>query len=149
VDIVFCNEDEAKELASTVEDACELLAGCCKVAVVTMGSAGCWAQVGKSKVFCPTVAKTCIDATGAGDLFASGFLYMYMCGRPLLDCCKVGHILGGAVLTVVGAHLPESSWKTILEEIRFFQNEREVADILGCESNQASVQSFGVLNLVQ
>jgi len=134
VDVVFCNEDEAKQLAVTVEAALILLASYCKVAVVTMGPSGCWVQSGNVSLFSPTTPKSCIDTTGAGDLFASGFLHMYMQGHSLKHCCEVGHLLGGAVLSVLGAQLPESSWSIIVKSVQ--QIERSASSQIPNEGNQ-------------
>jgi len=119
IDVIFCNDDEAKELSSSVEDTCELLASYCRVAIVTMGAKGCWAkQHNYPKRFFPTTPIPCIDATGAGDIFAAGFLHMFLKGYSLDDCCRVAHTLGGAVLSVVGAQLPNSSWKKVFAKLK-------------------------------
>ena len=46
-------------------------------------------------------AQAC-DATGAGDLFASGFIYGLIKGLSLEDCCKVGSCSGGSVIRSLG-----------------------------------------------
>lgn len=49
------------------------------------------------------------DATGAGDLFASGFLYGLLKGLSLEDCCKVGSCSGGSVIRSLGGDVtPEN-----------------------------------------
>lgn len=49
------------------------------------------------------------DATGAGDLFASGFLYGLLKGLSLEECCKVGSCSGGAVIRSLGGDVtPEN-----------------------------------------
>jgi len=124
VDIVFCNEDEAKELSSnsSIEEASDLLASYCQVAVVTLGEKGCLINSNNQRILCPTTPVNCIDSTGAGDIFAAGFLHMFLQGYPLQECSKVGHILGGAVLQVSGAQLPDSVWKEVLNEIQLVKN---------------------------
>ena len=51
-----------------------------------------------------------IDTTGAGDLFASGFLYGMIKGLPLADCCKIGCCSGGAVVRALGGEVKPESW---------------------------------------
>src|SRR3990167_5785117 len=84
VDILFCNEEEAQELIGmNASDACTSLSAFCSIAVVTMGDKGCWAQKGMEKVYTPALSVNAIDTTGAGDLFASGFIHAYLCGKSL------------------------------------------------------------------
>jgi sugar/nucleoside kinase (ribokinase family) len=46
--------------------------------------------------------KELVDTTGAGDLFASGFLYGYTQGRSLEDCAKLGCLAAGIVIQQIG-----------------------------------------------
>jgi len=120
VDIVFCNEDEAKVLHpdKTVEQTLQILASMCQVAVITLGSEGCLVASGTQRIHCPTTPIDCVDTTGAGDIFASGFLHMYLRGYSLKECCHVAHLLGGAILSEIGAQLPDSVWEELLQKIR-------------------------------
>jgi sugar/nucleoside kinase (ribokinase family) len=119
VDIVFCNEDEANVInpGASAEDTALMLASLCKVSVVTLGAKGCIACTGTQKMHCPTSPVKCIDTTGAGDIFASGFLHCYLKGCSLRECCRVGHLLGRSILQFLGAQLPDSAWEEILAEI--------------------------------
>jgi len=98
VDIVFCNEDEAKVINpdGTVEETAQYLASMCQVAVVTLGSKGCFVASGAQTIYYPTKPIQCIDTTGAGDIFASGFLHTYLQGHSLRECCRVAHLLGSS-----------------------------------------------------
>lgn len=118
IDVIFCNEDEATQFASSIDETLEIFGTFCGTSVITMGAKGCWVQHEGEKKFFKTTPKTCIDTTGAGDLFAAGFLHMLMKGSPIEDCCKVAHTLGGAVLSVVGAQLPNQVWQKVHAEIR-------------------------------
>ncbi|KAL9671557.1 hypothetical protein QQ045_009126 [Rhodiola kirilowii] len=115
IDLCFANEDEAKELIrgnrEVNPEACaEYLATHCKWAVVTLGSNGCIARHGNEIVRVSAISQPqAMDATGAGDLFASGFLYGLVMGLPLEDCCKVGSCSGGAVIRSLGGDVtPEN-----------------------------------------
>jgi sugar/nucleoside kinase (ribokinase family) len=56
-----------------------------------------------------------VDTTGAGDLFAAGFLYGYTHGRDTLSCGKIGVLAAGEVITHMGAR-PETSLRELLEQ---------------------------------
>lgn len=51
-----------------------------------------------------------IDTTGAGDLYAAGFLYGFSNGFSLDKCGIFGSILAGKVIEVIGARMPEDKW---------------------------------------
>jgi sugar/nucleoside kinase (ribokinase family) len=65
----------------------------------------------------PWPAKT-IDATGAGDTYAAGFLYAHSLGMPLDVCGQVGSIIAAKVVEVVGTKIDVPRWKAAKEEIR-------------------------------
>ncbi|XP_027333038.1 uncharacterized protein LOC113847907 isoform X1 [Abrus precatorius] len=111
IDLCFANEDEATELLRDEQDAdpeaaVEFLAKYCQRAVVTLGPKGCIAKHGKEIVRVPAIGeeKAC-DATGAGDLFASGFMYGLIKGVSLEECCKVGACSGGSVICSLGGEV--------------------------------------------
>ncbi|KNA16939.1 hypothetical protein SOVF_084640 isoform A [Spinacia oleracea] len=108
IDLCFANEDEAMEVVrgkhdTSPEAALDYLATHCRWAVVTLGSKGCIAKHEKETVKLPAIweARPC-DATGAGDLFASGFLYGLIKGLSIEDCCRVGSCSGGSVIRSLG-----------------------------------------------
>lgn len=114
VDIVFANELEAAALTELNEEAaCDFLAELCEVGIVLMGPLGCWVKRGNHKMHCPAYPVKPIDTTGAGDLFASGFLHAYLQGFNLEECAHYGAIAGRAVVQVMGAEIPHQSWAEI------------------------------------
>lgn len=119
VDLVFANEDEVKELTGyTGEKAALALNHMGPTAIVTMGGQGCWiAHAGKTH-FVATKPIKPLDTTGAGDLFASGFLAGYLEGRSWTTCAKMGHLLGGAVIQATGAEIPKDKWPSLLKKLR-------------------------------
>ncbi|CAL5373220.1 unnamed protein product [Camellia sinensis] len=115
VDLCFANEDEATEvvrgnLDTGPEAALGYLAKHCQWAVVTLGSSGCIAKHGKEIVRVAAIGDgKASDATGAGDLFASGFLYGLVKGLSLEDCCVMGCCSGGSVIRSLGGEVsPEN-----------------------------------------
>ena len=59
----------------------------------------------------------CIDTTGAGDFYASGFLYGISNGLTLEKCGKIGSLIAGKVIENIGANLPDEQWKYIIRNI--------------------------------
>jgi sugar/nucleoside kinase (ribokinase family) len=114
VDIVFANEEEAKALTGLrPEEAIERIASQVEIAVVKIGERGAMAVQGNERVLMPAVKANCIDTTGAGDLFASGFIYGMSLGRSLADCTRYGTITAGKVIEVIGPKMANSIWDTI------------------------------------
>lgn len=121
VDIIFANEDEAKSFTGkNPEEAVTELAGMCEIAVVKTGAKGSLIQQNNKLITIGVTGTTCIDTTGAGDLYASGFLYGISRNLPLDVCGKIASIVAGKVITVYGARMDEGLWKTIIHEIEEF-----------------------------
>lgn len=115
VDLVFANEDEAVALTG-LEPAEALLwmAERVDIAVVKLGEKGAMACRGKETVTVPAVPSACVDTTGAGDLFASGFLYGLASGKSLNDCLRYGSIAAGKVVECIGPKLDQAAWDVVL-----------------------------------
>ncbi|KAH7682767.1 2-dehydro-3-deoxygluconokinase protein [Dioscorea alata] len=124
IDLCFANEDEARELIrgdlqSDSEAALNFLANHCKWAVVTLGPRGCIAKHGKEIVrVAATGEAPAVDATGAGDLFASGFLYGLVKDLPLEECCKLGSCSGGSVVRSLGGEVRPENWQWMREQMQ-------------------------------
>ncbi|CRX38710.1 adenosine kinase [Estrella lausannensis] len=124
VDIVFANKDESFHLTGKFpKAACEDLLAICPTAVVLVGKDGCY--VGEKGIVkhCPTNAVSMLDSTGAGDLFASGFLYGYLKGYEGTLSARIGNFLGGSVVQVIGAEIPDERWPGIIREINRIESE--------------------------
>lgn len=59
-----------------------------------------------------------IDATGAGDLFAGGFLYGLVKGLSLEDCCIVGSCSGGSVIRSLGSEVSPENWQWMYKQLK-------------------------------
>ena len=118
VDIVFANEEEAKAFTGqTPEKAVETISKDCSLAIVKLGEKGSIIQHKNEKYIVPAIKANCIDTTGAGDLYASGFLYGLTKNYKLDSCGRLGSLLAGNVIEVVGAKMDEERWKSIHEEL--------------------------------
>lgn len=119
VDIVFANHDEAKALTGlSGEAACKKLLTLVKTAVILLGAEGCLAGSSTEMVREKTRKVDVVDTTGAGDLFASGFLYGYLSGKPLSTCARLGNLLGSTVVTEHGAEISKANWQWINQQIQ-------------------------------
>lgn len=124
VDIVFANKDESFHLTGKLpHDACVSLLSICPTAVVLVGKDGCYVGEKGAVKHCPTNAVSMLDSTGAGDLFASGFLYGYLKGYEGTLSARIGNFLGGSVVQVIGAEIPDDRWPGILREISRIESE--------------------------
>ena len=114
VDLVFANREEALAFTGMEpEQAVTALASLCKVAVVKAGERGAWVQSGSEKHEVPAFKADCIDTTGAGDLFSTGFLFNYLRGEPLRTCAVFGNILASRVIETLGPKLSPEVWKEL------------------------------------
>jgi len=67
----------------------------------------------------PAIGETkATDATGAGDLFASGFLYGVIKGLSLEECCNVGACSGGSVIRSLGGEVTLENWQWMYKQMQ-------------------------------
>ena len=119
IDIVFANETEAKAFTKLQpREALDKLAGTCEIAVVKVGKAGSMVKSGDEYHFIEPWPAATIDATGAGDTYAAGFLYAHSLGMPLRVCGEIGSIIAAKVVEVVGTKIDVPRWKSAKQEIR-------------------------------
>jgi sugar/nucleoside kinase (ribokinase family) len=125
VDIVFANEEEAKAFTGLdAETAVFRLSELCETAVVKVGSQGSWLKKGDEVIKIGTIQVDCKDTTGAGDLYASGFLYGVAINDTLENNGLYGAILSGKVIEIPGARLDHTKWDEIrkmIEEIKVIE----------------------------
>lgn len=118
VDILFANRKEMKALLElTPEESLTALRDKLDILVIKVGSKGSWVQRGEEKVFVPTHDIKRVDTTGAGDLYAAGFLYGLIKEFPLKVCGEIGTLLAQYIIQVVGAKLEECHWEEIKKDI--------------------------------
>ncbi len=118
VDIVFANEEEARAFTNKEpQDALIHISGHCDIAVVKIGKEGSYVKCGDNSVQVQARLANCIDTTGAGDLYAAGFLYGLACNYSLEVCAQIGSLVSANVVEVLGAKMTDEVWATIHEEI--------------------------------
>ncbi len=118
VDIVFANEEEAKAYTGKEgEAALNDLANGTEVAVLKLGKDGSIIKRFDEVVKVGIIPVKSIDTTGAGDLYAAGFLYGLIKELSLEQCGNIGSILSGHVIEVVGPKMSEDTWSTIHKKV--------------------------------
>ena len=117
VDILIANEDEARAFTGQTDEAraIEALSRRADISVLKIGKRGSYiAHRGEIVNIAPILGSgPAIDTTGAGDLWASGFLYGLVNGYTLEHCGLLGSACGYEVCRVVGANIPEEGWRRI------------------------------------
>lgn len=119
VDILFSNESEAEAYTGLgASEAVKALAELVDVAIVTIGKDG--ALIGnKGNVISVTAeGGKPIDTTGAGDHFAAGFLYGQSVNATLEQSARIGSLLSGYVIDVIGPEIPQNKWDQIKLKVK-------------------------------
>jgi sugar/nucleoside kinase (ribokinase family) len=105
VDVLFGNGEELRSLyqVGTVDEAIASVRRSCELAAITAGDRGSYVVTREDVVHVPAepVAEV-LDTTGAGDLYAAGFLFGLTHGRPLPECARLGSIAAAEVISHVG-----------------------------------------------
>jgi len=120
VDIIFANEEEARAFTGEQdpEKALRKIAESVDLSIVKVGKEGSMImQNGEITTVGVIVAKP-IDTTGAGDYYASGFIYGLLNGLNHEQSGKIGALLAGKVIEEMGAQIDAEIWKEILEEVK-------------------------------
>ena len=114
VDILFANEEEAKAFTGkSPEESLHEFAKMVDIAVVKIGSKGSMIKRKNEVVNVGVIKVNCVDTTGAGDLYAAGFLYGLAKKLPLNKCGQIGALLSGRVIEFIGPKMDEKTWKDI------------------------------------
>lgn len=127
VDIVFANEDEARAFTGEAEpvNALQMLSELCELAIVKIGMKGALIKQGPEVVHVGIMAAAKrVDTTGAGDLYAAGFLSGLCEGLTLRQCGTIGAIAAGKVIEVVGTTFSEEAWQDAFRLVEKVRNEK-------------------------
>ena len=106
VDVLFANEVEIMSLYQTedINSAIRDVRGCCEVIAITRGGEGSVVLSGEQRLDIGIVnLGELVDTTGAGDLYAGGFLHAFTQGEELQRCGELGALCAGQIVTQLGA----------------------------------------------
>jgi sugar/nucleoside kinase (ribokinase family) len=111
VNIVFANAEEAKSFTGQEPaKAVEIISELCDIAVVKIGAQGSLVRQNVLTHRIAAVDSKPVDLTGAGDLYASGFLYGLSNGKDLATCAKTGTVCASKIIQVIGTKLSADAW---------------------------------------
>ncbi len=106
VDILFCNESELQSLFKNIyfEDCKKNISSICDLSIITMGGKGSLIiNQNQLEIIKPVLSGKVIDTTGAGDIYAGGFLHGLINNYPLKTCGDFGSICAGHIITQLGS----------------------------------------------
>ncbi len=119
VDIVFANEEEAKSFTGQEpNEALITIANMCEIAVVKIGKEGSLIKKGDANYKVGIIRVDSIDTTGAGDLYAAGFLAGLVQDKDLAVCGEMGALLAGKVIENLGAKITNENWEYISNQLK-------------------------------
>ena len=118
VDILFANEQEILSLyqVDSFDEALAHVRGACEVAALTRGSRGSVIVAGDDVQVIEAHPTQVVDTTGAGDLYAAGFLYGFTQQRPLEMCGRLASLAAAEVISHLGAR-PETSLRELASRV--------------------------------
>lgn len=117
VDLLFCNHHELLAMygGDNIDKALEKAAAACDIVACTVGEDGAMIRQGDIVTAVPTDAVDVADLTGAGDMFAAGFLYGIANGANLGTCGQMGNIAASEIISHIGAR-PEADLKALFAD---------------------------------
>ena len=116
VDIVFANEQEAKQFTGS-DDLAGAVAGLLRVAkqcVITLGPRGALIADGETRFEVPGKAVAAVDTNGAGDMFAGAYLYGLTHGWTMSKAAELAVAASARLITHVGARMPAAALREVL-----------------------------------
>lgn len=119
IDIIFANEEEAKALTlMSAEESLHYIAEKVEIAVVKVGKNGSLIKRGNEVVQIGCNKIDVVDTTGAGDMYAAGFLYGLINDYDLESCGIIGNHLAESIIQVIGAKMDEVRWEMFKKNLR-------------------------------
>ena len=123
VDVLFANEEEIRALCQkSPEKGAMEIQDKVKVAVIKMGAEGSFCISNGEMVRIGVRPSIPVDTTGAGDLYAAGFIYGRIMGQDPETCGKMGAILAGRIIELIGAKMDEANWENLRREIKALES---------------------------
>lgn len=119
VDVLFANEEEATAFTGKEDtEALNELGELADIVVLKQGCRGSLVKWGDRVVRAGVIKTECIDTTGAGDLYAAGFIYGLINNLSPQKCAEAGAIAAGNVISVIGSKMDTRRWNNIRKDIK-------------------------------
>lgn len=119
VDILFANEEEATAFTGEApENALDKISEVCDYTIVKVGKNGSLIKHRGEKINIDIIPGSVIDTTGAGDLYAAGFLYGLANNYSIEKCGNIAKILAGNIIQVIGVQMNDDQWTKIREIVK-------------------------------
>ena len=120
VDLVFCNESEAKEFTErdTLTEAIEQLKVIAKTFVITIGPRGSLVYDGNELITVPATEEKPIDTVGAGDMYAGAFLYGITNGLSWQEAGQLANLTSSKVVTIYGPRVSQADTVALKKELQ-------------------------------
>jgi len=117
VDILFANEVEIASLyqVEAFDEAARRVSDDVKIAALTRSEKGSVIVAGSGRTLVSAQSARVVDTTGAGDLYAAGFLYGYATGASLERAGRIGSVCAGEIISHIGAR-PRANLRTMIAE---------------------------------
>ena len=117
VDILFANEVEIASLyqVENFDEAARRVSDDVKIAALTRSEKGSVIVAGSGRTVVSAHSARVVDTTGAGDLYAAGFLYGYATGASLERAGRIGSVCAGEIISHIGAR-PRANLRTLIAE---------------------------------
>lgn len=117
VDLLFCNEAEAKSWAGTdsLDQALESIKEIASTFAITLGSKGALVYDGRHAIEISSYPVKAVDSNGAGDMFAGAFLYGITHGHSFYEAGNIASLAAARVVSQFGPRLSAGEHKEILE----------------------------------
>lgn len=123
VDILFANEEEARAFTGLEEEAAlHKIADSCDLTILKLGKKGSVIRHHDQIIKIASIEAESLDTTGAGDLYASGFLYGMIHGLSMEQCGKIGSLLAGKVIEVIGPKMDDATWNDVKKQVAALMN---------------------------
>ena len=106
IDVVFCNESEVLSLfkQNELQSCKESISSICELVIITLGCQGSLViNKGECEEIKPILLGEIIDTTGAGDLYAGGFIHGLINNYSIKKCGVIGSICAGHIITQLGS----------------------------------------------
>ena len=117
VDLLFCNEHEMLSMygGDDLDAALAMASAETEIVACTMAEKGAAVMAGGERFQAKATDARMVDATGAGDMFAGGFLWGLTNGYDMLTCGQMGCVAAGEIISHIGAR-PEADLKNLFKE---------------------------------